>query len=292
MAKISYTLILVFTFFTVTNLQAASCCGGGSSAASLIIGDHLQEWTLSTLFRSDIGQTNNDGQSMMDGDENKDDTFTTSLEYKKLFGSRSQANVSINFIQKKSERLDKNESSSGFGDLGIGAFYEAITNYNYSLWNTRLFVGLKAIVPFGENNFNSKKELRTDIRGTGFYKIDVPVVIVKDEWKLSATPQYLPSQKNLSSTYAFTSAASYTYTINDKFDFTATVQWSYLAKKTFETSDMRAGQYWDLSISPSWLFDPNKSLNLTYSDSTLIGKSRNSALYRSVALGMTWSELL
>ena len=289
MAKIYYTLI---TFLLCTNLYAASCCGGGSSASSLIVGDHLQEWTFSTLFRSDIGQTNNNGQALLDSSDNKDQTFTSSVEYKKLIGERLQANVSLNFIQKESKRLGKNETSSGPGDLGIGIFYEAITNYSYNEWVPRLFIGAKIIIPFGENNFNSKKELRTDIRGTGFYKLDIPFVAVKDAWKLSATPQYLPKQKSLSSTYAFTTAGSYTYSFNDEFDFSTTLQWSYLADKKYLSQNLVAGQYWDITLSPMWMFTKNTSVNLSYSDSTLIGKSRNSALYRSVSLGMTWSELL
>jgi hypothetical protein len=289
MAKIYYTLI---TLLFCTNLYAASCCGGGSSASSLIVGDHLQEWTFSTLLRSDIGQTNNNGQALMDADNNKDQTFTTSVEYKKLFGERAQANTSLNFTQKESERLGKNETSSGLGDLGLGAFYEAVTNYSYNEWLPRLFVGAKFIIPFGENNFNSKKELRTDIRGTGFYKLDIPFVAVKNEWKLSATPQYLPKQKNLSSTYAFTTAGSYTYSFNDEFDFSTTLQWNYLADKKYQSQNLVAGQYWDITLAPMWMFTKTTSVNLSYTDSTLLGKSRNSALYRSVSVGMTWSELL
>jgi hypothetical protein len=289
MAKIYYTLI---TLLFCTNLYAASCCGGGSSASSLIVGDHLQEWTFSTLLRSDIGQTNNNGQALMDADNNKDQTFTTSVEYKKLFAERAQANMSLNFTQKESERLGKNETSSGLGDLGLGAFYEAVTNYSYNEWLPRLFVGAKFIIPFGENNFNSKKELRTDIRGTGFYKLDIPFVAVKNEWKLSATPQYLPKQKNLSSTYAFTTAGSYTYSFNDEFDFSTTLQWNYLADKKYQSQNLVSGQYWDITLAPMWMFTKTTSVNLSYTDSTLLGKSRNSALYRSVSVGMTWSELL
>lgn len=289
MAKIYYTLIAAFF---CTSLHAASCCGGGTSASSLIVGDHIQEWTFSTLLRSDIGQTNNNGQALMDDHENKDQTFTTSVEYKKLFGSRFQANISLNFTQKDSKRLGKNETSAGLGDLGIGSFYEALTNYSYDAWLPRLFVGAKAIIPFGENNFNSKKELRTDIRGTGFYKLDIPFIAVKDAWKFSMTPQYLPEQKNLDSTYAFTSAGTYTYSFNDQIDLGATIQWNYLAEKKYQSQTLVPGQYWDITLSPSWIFNPTTSLNLSYSDSTIIGKSRNSALYRSIALGMTWSELL
>lgn len=289
MAKIYYTLI---TLLLSSNLYAASCCGGGSSASSLIVGDHLQEWTFSTLLRSDIGQTNNNGQALMDGDDNKDQTFTTSAEYKKLFGERAQANMSLNFTQKESKRLGKNETSSGLGDLSVGSFYEAVTNYSYNEWLPRLFVGAKFIIPFGENNFNSKRELRTDIRGTGFYKLDIPFVAVKNEWKFSATPQYLPKQKNLSSTYAFTTAGSYTYSFNDEFDFSTTLQWNYLAEKKYQSQTLVSGQYWDITLAPMWMFTKTTSVNLSYTDSTLLGKSRNAALYRSVSLGMTWSELL
>lgn len=289
MAKVYYALIA--TFFCTT-LHAASCCGGGQSASSLIVGDHMQEWTVSTLLRDDIGQTNNNGQALMDADGNKDQTFTSSLEFKKLFGSRFQANISLNYTQKESKRLGKNETSSGLGDLGIGSFYEVLTNYSYDAWQPRLFAGVKLIVPFGENNFNSKKELRTDIRGTGFYKLDVPFVAVKNDWKFSVTPQFLPEQKSLSSTYAFTTAGTYTYAINDEFDLSGTLQWNYLSDKKYQNQNLVAGQYWDITVAPSWMFTPTTSLNVSYSDSTLIGKSRNSALYRSVSLGMTWSELL
>lgn len=195
-------------------------------------------------------------------------------------------------MHKNSKRLGKEESSSGLGDLGLGSFYELLTNYNYSDWNPRLFTGIKLIIPFGDNNFNSNKELRTDIRGSGFYKIDVPVVLAVEEWKFSLSPQYLPKQKELSSTYAFTSAGSYTYSFNDQFDVSTTIQWSYLAKKKFQNQRVLAGQYWELSIAPSWILSPTTTINLNYSDSSLIGKSRNSAIYRSVALGLTLSELL
>lgn len=290
MAKTFYSLIL---FLMMGSAHAASCCGGGQSAASLILGDHLQEWTASTLFRSDLGQSNNEGEALFDGDNNRDHTFTYSLEYKKLFTERFQSNLSVNFIQKESKRLGKKESNSGFGDLGVGSFYEAFTNYSYSTWQPRVFLGVKVIVPFGENNFNSKKELRTDIRGTGFYKIDLPTVVARDAWKFSVTPQYLPSQKNLSSsTYAFATAGTYTYAITDEIDVSGTLQWSYLAKKTFNSQSLIAGQYWEVSLAPAWAINDTTMLNLNYSDSTLLGKNRNSALYRSVALGMTWAELL
>jgi hypothetical protein len=289
MAKIYSALIFLFLS---GNTYAASCCGGGQSAASVMIADHMQEWTFSNNFRADIGQTNNDGMAMMDDDDNKDHTFTSALEYKKLITSRLQGNTSINFVQKQSERLGKNESSSGLGDFAVGAFYEALTNYSYIPLQPRIFSGLKFIIPFGENSFNSKKELRTDIRGTGFYKIDLPVVAVIGAWKFSISPQYLPKQKSLSSTNAFATAASYTYSLTDEIDISATTQWSYLAKKRYEEKNLIAGQYWELSLSPSWMITKTNSLNLNYSDSTILGKSRNSALYRSVSLGMTWSDLL
>ncbi len=289
MAKIYSVIILILIS---NNAFAASCCGGGQSAASVMIADHMEEWTLSTVFRSDIGQTNNDGQALMDADQNKDQTFTSSIEYKRLLSSRFQGNTSVNFIQKESKRLGKEESNSGFGDLALGVFYEALTNYTYIPMQPRIFVGAKFIVPFGENNFNSKKELRTDIRGTGFYKIDVPVVAVIDAWKFSISPQYLPDQKSLSSTYAFATAGTYTYSFNDQFDISSTLQWSYLAKKRYQNQTLVPGQYWEVSLSPAWMISKTNSLNLNYSDSTLLGKSRNSALYRSISLGMTWSELL
>lgn len=289
MAKI-YSAVILILFSG--NTYAASCCGGGQSAASVMIADHMQEWTISTVMRSDIGQTNNNGQALMDDHENKDQTFTSSIEYKKLITSRLQGNTSLNFIQKESKRLGKEETNSGLGDLAFGAFYEALTNYTYTPLQPRIFVGPKLIIPFGENNFNSKKELRTDIRGTGFYKIDVPAVLVIDAWKFSISPQYLPDQKSLTSTYAFSTAGSYSYSLNDQFDITSTLQWNYLAKKRFENQTLVAGQYWEISLSPAWMISKTNSLNLNYSDSTLLGKSRNSALYRSLSLGMTWSELL
>ena len=289
MAKVYYALV---TFFLCIELHAASCCGGGQSASSLIIADHIQEWTFSALYRADIGQTTNDGQALMDSTQNKDHTRTTSVEYKKLFNDRTQGNISLNFTQKESKRLGKKETSSGPGDLGLGGFYEVLTNYSYSEWSPRIFSGVKFIIPFGKNNFNSTKELRTDIRGTGFYKFDFPVVMSVNAWKYSVTPQYLPKQKNLLPTYAFASAASYTFSFADNFDISSTLQWNYLAEKRYESQRLVPGQYWDLSLSPMWAFSKTANLNLSYTDSTLIGKSRNSALYRSVSLGMTWFELL
>lgn len=289
MAKI-YSAIILLLLSNLTH--AASCCGGGQSASSVMIADHLQEWTASTSFRSDLGQTNNDGQALMDADQNEDQTFSSALEYKKLMSERSQANIALSYIQKNAKRLGKNETNTGLGDLSLGSFYELLTNYNYTPLSPRIFTGIKLIVPFGKNNFSSKKELRTDVRGNGFYKIDLPIVAVINTWKFSASPQYLPDQKNLSSTYAFATAGTYTYSITDEIDVSGTLQWSYLAKKTYLTQSLVAGQYWEVSLSPSWMITERHSLNLNYSDSTLIGKSRNSALYRSVALGMTWSELL
>ncbi len=229
MAKIYYSLII---FLLTTNTYAASCCGGGQSAASVMIADHLQEWTVSSVFRADIGQTNNNGQALMDSGQNKDQTLTQSIEYKRLFVDRLQGNAALSFIQKESKRLGRNETDSGLGDLSLGAFYETLTNYNYDEWAPRVFAGAKLIIPFGENNFNSKKELRTDIRGTGFYKMDFPVVMVKGDYKFSITPQYLPKQKNLDSTYAFSSTGTYTYSFTDSLDLSGTLQWNYLAKKS------------------------------------------------------------
>lgn len=289
MAKISLSLIIYF----YSNIAiAASCCGGGQAASSVMTADHLQEWTVSTNFRHDLGQTNNDGQALMDSEQNTDQTFTNAIEYKKLISERVQANMGVTYVKKVVRRLGKNETNSGFGDLTMGPFYEALTNYNYIPFAPRIFVGMKLSIPFGKNNFNSQQELRTDIRGTGFYKLDVPIVALKDAWKFSLSPQYIPKQKNLNSTYVFTTAGSYTYSISEEVEFSGTLQWSYLAKKTYQQQSIIAGQYWEVSLSPSWMFSKSNSLNLNYIDSTLLGKSRNSALYRSLSLGMTWSELL
>lgn len=289
MAKIYSALILVLLS---TDAFGASCCGGGQSAASLMTADHLQEWTFSSQIRRDIGQTNNDGKALMDDDNNTDQTITSLFEYKRLFSDRFQGNAALSFIQKKAERLGKKENGQGLGDVGVGAFYEALTNYSYSEWTPRLFIGSKLTIPFGDNNFNSKKGLRTDIRGTGFYKVDLPIVMVRGDFKASLTPQYFPKQKYLKSTYAFSTAGTYTYSLSSEIDFSSTLQWNYLAKKQYQTQSLVAGQFWEVSLSPSWTFQKNASLNLNYSDSTLLGKSRNSALYRSLSLGMTWSELL
>lgn len=289
MAKI-YSAV-IFLLFSA-NAFSASCCGGGQSAASLIIADHLQEWTFSTLLRRDIGQTNNDGKALMDDDNNRDQTLTASLEYKKLFKDRFQGNVGLSFTEKNAKRLGKKEKDTGLGDFSLGVFYEAITNYTYSTWAPRLFLGAKITVPFGENNFNSEKNLRTDIRGSGFYKIDLPIVMVRGDFKGSLAPQYFPKQKYLNSTYGFSTAGTYTYSLSSEIDFSSTLQWNYLAKKKHQGQSLIASQFWEVSLSPSWAFQKDVSLNLNYSDSTLLGKSRNSALYRSVSIGMTWSELI
>ena len=289
MAKAYCALVL---FFLSSNIFAASCCGGGQSAASLMIADHAQEWTLSTMFRSDLGQTNNDGKSLMDDDQNKDHTWTQMLEYKRLFGSRFQANASLSSSQKKARRLGREENNSGLADFSVGFFYEAVTNYTYNPWLPRIFIGSKLITPFGENNFSSQKELRTDIRGSGFYRLDFPVIFVRESLKLSLTPQYFPDQKNLKATQAFSSAVSYTVSPHEVIDLTTSLQWSHLAKKEFKNQTLISSQFWEVSLSPSWMYTKNASVNLNYSDTTLLGKSRNSALYRSFSLGATWSELL
>lgn len=294
-----FKFILLFLFIlSAGNALASSCCGGNASSNQIIIGDNKYELSVRSSFRTDFGQTTDKGKAIF-YDDVKDHTYTTSFDASMFLTDYWQTGLKLGVAHKSIQKGSIQENQAGLTDLSLQLAHEFLPELYYSKWKPRGFLFLSTNIPFGKNLMTSKKLLRSDIRGNGFYSVGLGTLFVKkmgdftNRFSIEFQKTFDAHEKENTlksfNKYLFSTGSSYQLT--DFWNLGFLISWNYTKpKKIVGAINTRSlsDQYFDTSLFANYLITPESLLGFTYLDSSLLGKSRNSALYRQFTINYTY----
>lgn len=289
----------LFLLLYSLHATASSCCGGNASSNQIIIGDNKYELNFRTAFRSDFGQTTNKSKAIIYNDEIKDHTYSTSIDAGMMITDYWQAGLKLGFAHKDIKKGTINENQSGLTDLGLQLTHEFLPELYYSRWKPRGFVFLTGNIPFGKNLMSSKKLLRSDIIGNGFYFLGMGALLVKKtgdfthrfSTEMQRTFETKENNNTLKPFHRYIISSGTSYQLTDNWNLGFLVAWNYTKPKKIVgnvNSISLSDQYFDTSFFANYLIAPETLIGLTYLDSSLLGKSRNSSLYRQLTINYTF----
>ena len=267
----------------------------------IITADNKMEMSLGYSFRKDIGQTNKQGYSTLNSNQIKDESQTIDLgiHYQLLEYWQLASRVSLK--SKDIKKSGKAESETGLGDIDLQATYEYLPEYSYSLWKPRGFIYSKLTIPTSKSLYDSESTLYTDVRGAGLYSFSVGHFHLKKwgEWTLKFSTEVA---RFFGKTYPNYKLEDYHKVLvpmgvgyapeNSDFSFGVNDTFSYQTPKKTSGSISSTSQkeyFWELGFFVNYMHNRESLWSLSYSDSSLVGNSVNSPLYRTVALSYSYS---
>lgn len=299
-----FFLTLSFILLLKGNVYAASCCGGGSSSSLILVGDNIQEYSLSFSYRNDLGQTDNVGWSLFHNDSVIDRQNALNFQLQRQITDRYQLAAKSGVVEKNIKKQNRHEKTTGLSDIEMQLTYEILPEYTYSPWKPRGFLYTKISKPMSRSLYDSSSSIYSDVRGSGLYTAGLGTFFIKNissftlkttiEWQHffgkdfgnSSLSDYDKFMLPLGVSYALTSLPV---------AVGAGASWSYQTSKKLQgarasTSDQE--YFWDINGFVNWVITREHAVGLSYSDSTLVGKNVNSPLYRSLSLTYTNSTPL
>lgn len=293
-----YFLVL-FILFSLKAFSS-SCCGGGSSSSMIITGDNRAEMSLGYSYRSDIGQTNQDGRAILNNAQIKDQRQNITLQGQYQVSESWQLASKLSLVDKSLKKSGLKENNTGPGDIDLQATYEYLPEYTYSDYKPRGFVYSKASIPTSKSLYDSESNIFSDVRGTGLYslglgnfllkKLDTVTLKLTIEWNHYFGKRYARYKLHDYEKFVLPLGLAYTYPDSD-FTFGLTDTFSYQTGKTLSGEiESKSSQEYFWELSPFVNYSPNRNeiWSLSYSDSSLQGKNINSPLYRTVAFNYTY----
>ena len=292
--------ISIILGFQVNTTFAGSCCGGGSSSSLILVGDNIQEYSLGLTYRNDLGQTDNEGWATFHNNQIVDNQMSLNFQFQRQIYDHFQLAIKSSLIQKDIEKQNRHEQTMGLADIDLQSTYEYLPEYTYSPWKPRGFIYLKLSIPTSNSLYDSNSPIYSDVRGSGLYSISSGTFFIKH---LSAVTlkSAIEWQHFLGRNFDQTYIKDYDKLIiplglSYGFDplpiaLGTGATWNYQTLKKFSglvQGSASSEYFWEISAFANWIISREVTIGLSYSDSTLVGKSINSPLYRS--LGFTYTN--
>lgn len=290
----------ILFLFLSKNAFSSSCCGGGSSSSMIITGDNKAEISLGYSYRSDLGQTNKEGFSILNNknikDERQNIIFLGEYQILELWQLASK----FTMVDKNLHKSGLREKNFGLGDIEFQLTYEYLPAYVYSEYKPRGFFYGKLTIPTSKSLYDSQSNIFADVRGTGLYSLSIGNFLLKTfntltlkittEWSHFFGKTY--SQYKLHDYEKFSIPLGIAYTpLHSAFTFGLTDTFSYQAEKKF-TGDAQLKSsheyFWEVNAFINYSTNRNEIWSLSYNDSTLIGKNVNSPLYRTIGFNYSY----
>jgi len=284
-------LILSFKGF------AASCCGGGVIMPLLITGDYRAQFNF-TASNSAVSYSASEEGLFKERDGTNQEvintfTFRGAYQVSEYF----QLGLALPIQNNNRKTLNREESSTGLGDIRLQLAYEFLPELSFSFWKPRGFIFLNQIFPTSRSTYDSISPLRTDSHGGGFFKTSIGIGLVKNIKsmdfqlmgeihqgversfeKITVDPSgghsfllgfgYSPGQGNL----RLGSALLYSYEGAPEING----QINTLAQSKY---------FWELGLNANYLIG-SYSIMAYYSDQTFLGKAKNTTLSKTLGIGL------
>ena len=295
----NYSLVSVLLLILSQKLvMAGSCCGGGASLPSLIFGDYQAQIGISATNLAVTHSANASGAiSEVSANQHEvNEVYSLLASYQLL--SKWQMGLVIPYKYNTKETFSKKEQSGGLGDIKISAAYEFLPEMNFSYYKPRGFIFLEESIPTGYSSYESRKTMRTDSFGKGFYSTSLGVALTKNisNFDIIVMGDYNYNLKRKFSDSSevhpgngFTSLISFGYTpTQTSFHFGVGALYSYESSASVKgdiTSVSNSKYTTELNLYSSYLFN-GFSLMGQYSDQTFWGQSKNSFLTKSLQISL------
>lgn len=298
MIKISF---FIFLFLISLNSYASSCCGGGSSSSLIIVGDKKSELAIGLSRKSDFGQTDINANAHYNNKSNRDYSYNLNTQFAYQISDYSQIATKFSLIYKDLKKSKFKKQNFGFGDFEFQYSYEFLPEFGHSLIKPRGFIYTKIIIPSSKNMFNSNQTLKEDVRGFGYYGMTLGHFYTKKLNSLNLKfamewTHYFGVSHNQMKQKGFekiTMPLGLSYDLSKlptTIGLTQTFNYQTIKKITGRIhSNSHQEQYWEMNFYANYSPNSLDMYTISYSDSSLIGKSINSPLYRSFGINYTRS---
>lgn len=309
------TIVLLFVFAPLLG-HTSSCCGGGTALPSIITGFHKLQTTVTGSYGDIIGDAESvegiDAESTNgyflrpEGNSETSKTVAVSAAYQ--LNDYWQLNAATSVVQRDRTIGDLTNSSTGLGDVKLGAAWEFLPELTYTKFKPRGFLYANVQLPTAPSVYDAKGDLKSDARGEGQYSLAIGTAFLKIigsfDYLASATYRYrLPREFNngddvasgiagqtidvgASSVLEASIGAGYSFSFPLRLGLTAgpryTSSYSVAVAGSEGETDYRL--VWDAAFTTSYLFGEDFMLAVTYLDQTVLGPARNTTLERRGSL--------
>jgi hypothetical protein len=268
----------------------------------IITSDNQKEISLGYSHRTDIGQTNSDGKSTFNNSQIIDEKNSLNIGTSFLIKDQWQFGIKTSLVEKTVQKSGIKETNKGFSDIDIQGSFEYLPEFNYHPYKPRGFVYFKTTVPTSQSIYDSESKILSDVRGSGLYSVSMGNFLIKKfdliTLKFGTEFSYVFGKNfnsyKLKDFQKFTVPLGIAYAIsNSDFSIGLTDTFSYTFPKTTigNISSKSSKEYfWDINTFLNYSKNRDSIWSLSYSDSTLVGKSINSPLYRTVGLTYTFVQ--
>lgn len=284
--------IALFVSFISLKVLAAACCGGSSAMPSLITGDDKVQVTSSISQNSMIAtvDTNGKWKHLTQNDE----TNLFRLDAAFLLSDRWQLGAGLPLT---SRHLGNESSAWNFGDASMSLGYEVLPDWDYSPWRPHGLGFLQITAPTGSSVYDGNPDNGLNISGKGFWNFAVGTYFSKSfgNYDFSITPEAhrsLPRRDQGGNTIrpAWGESLSFAAGWNKK-NFRFGVGLTALHEEPIKTegpipSDGFEQKLWTGLVSASYLWTPELSSTLSYTNQSLFGQPVNASLGQSLSLSL------
>lgn len=168
----SFSALLVLSVLVPDSAGAAACCGGSFAAPSIIAGDDRAQLTAS-MGVTEVKINAVDADGVWYDSSPHQEVKSLKFEGAHIFRESWQAGFSAPLLS----RSFNGKSATGLGDLSLDLGYEALPEWDYSVYRPRGIVFLQLNLPTGPTKMESAGGL--DNRGSGFWALGVGTVLTK-----------------------------------------------------------------------------------------------------------------
>lgn len=293
-------LILGFLIAAAKLGVAAPCCGGTANIPALISGDDKIQFSTTLVSSQVVAESPIGGGIKYRKPNDNENSQTLKLDAATLISDRWQMGISLPLTRRSRERGTNSANAMGLGDTSVNVAYEAIPDWDYSVWRPKTIIFLGATFPTGGSIYDARELYRLDSRGRGFYSFSLGSLLTKS-WGIWDLALVLEAHQPLSRTISnevgdlylkpgFGTSGSFGIGVspfNGNFRLGTTLSSSYESPISTEGVVTGTGEkviLWTPTAILSYMASDVVSMSLTYSDQTLIRGSENSALARSLSV--------
>lgn len=273
----------------------------------LILGNERIQMSLSGNYSSVVGDTPASGRTIFRVETDNEITYTSALSGGLLISDRWQAGASLSTGYRNLDRPSVQNSGAGLGDLRAHLGYEILPVWTYSPWKPKGFVFAHLTAPTGKSTHDSTEAGGADAFGQGFWATGLGVVFVKTwtywDASLSAQGQYsfprtFESPREIRVEPGFQASGQIGVGVSPwagpfRVGLRAGPAWREGGSSHLygETTDGVYRLVWDATLETNFMIGDQISLAANYTDQTLLGPTKNTALSRSGGMSIQYRWL-
>lgn len=284
-----------------THALAGACCASGGALPSLITGDDHAQFSTTVSRGSVIGDAPREGIPVFRSSNHQENLTTIQLSAATLVSDLWQAGASLPVHRRDLTRETSNTKAQGFGDAVVSVGYEALPEYDYSIWRPHGYVFSTLTVPTGTSIYTASERSQTDAFGKGFFTPGFGALFKKDfgsfdtswlaeaHYSLGKTFNAAEEAVTVGNFWGASTQLGLGYRVANAVRVGLKVGPSYTQALRTETSlgtDISATKLvWDSTFDFTYVLRNEWALLASYTDQTLLGPVMNTSLSRTLMLG-------